>query len=198
MPDDPRQEPGWTPPRGRCPSRPKTKPIRALVDASRMSMRQGHGRADADRGAVDRGDHRLGQGVDRQRHPAAGVAQPVVVRRLVVVRAELLRRRRAATRRGRRRCPRAERSMPAQNARPAPVTTTARTSSDRASVRKNLSSSRAMVRSNALSWPGRSRVSVATPSSSSAIEPASRRARTSLDAAGRRAEALRRWRRSRP
>ena len=44
--------------------------------------------------------------------------------------------------------------MPAQNARPAPVTTTARTSSARASVRKNLSSSRAMVRSNALSWSG--------------------------------------------
>ena len=34
--------------------------------------------------------------------------------------------------------PSAERSMPAQNARPAPVTTTARTSSSRASVRKNL------------------------------------------------------------
>ena len=60
--------------------------------------------------------------------------------------------------------------MPAQNARPAPVTTTARTSSDRASVRKNLSRSRAMARSNALSWPGRSSVSVATPSSSSEIE----------------------------
>ena len=58
--------------------------------------------------------------------------------------------------------------MPAQKARPAPVTTTARTASSRASVRKNRSSSRAMVRSKALSASGRFRVSVATPSSSTA------------------------------
>ena len=62
--------------------------------------------------------------------------------------------------------PSADRSMPAQNARPAPVTTTARTASSRASVRKTCSSSRAIVRSNALSASGRFRVSVAMPSSS--------------------------------
>ena len=56
--------------------------------------------------------------------------------------------------------------MPAQNARPEPVTTTARTSSERASVRKTCSSSRAIVRSKALSASGRVRVTVATPSPS--------------------------------
>ena len=56
--------------------------------------------------------------------------------------------------------------MPAQNARPAPVTTTARTASSVASVRKNSSSSRAIVTVKAFSGSGRCRVRVATPSSS--------------------------------
>ena len=56
--------------------------------------------------------------------------------------------------------------MPAQNARPAPVTTTARTASSVASVRKNCSSSRAIVTVKEFSASGRSRVRVATPSSS--------------------------------
>ena len=62
--------------------------------------------------------------------------------------------------------PSADRSIPAQNARPEPVTTTARTSSSRASVRNTCSSSRAMVRLKALRASGRFRVSVAMPSSS--------------------------------
>ena len=69
--------------------------------------------------------------------------------------------------------PSADRSIPAQKARPAPVTTTARTASSRASVRKNSWSSRAIVRSNALSWSGRLSVSVATPASSTATSSVS-------------------------
>ena len=56
--------------------------------------------------------------------------------------------------------------MPAQNARPAPVTTTARTSSSVASSRKKVSSSRAIVTVKEFSASGRSSTSVATPSSS--------------------------------
>ena len=59
------------------------------------------------------------------------------------------------------------RSAPAQNARPAPVTTTARTSSS-ASVRSNAAIiSLIIVAVNALRRSGRSRVSVATPPSTS-------------------------------
>ena len=62
--------------------------------------------------------------------------------------------------------PSADRSMPAQNARPEPVTTIARIASSVAAERKKCSSSRAMVTVNALRDSGRSRVSVQTPSSS--------------------------------
>ena len=196
-PDDPGQEPGRRRLRG-DPDPPEDEADPRLRGHHPDVHGQRHGGADADRGAVDGGDHRLGQRVDRERDPAAGVAQPVLVRRLVVVGPELLGRRRQASRRGRRRCPWRERSMPAQNARPAPVTTTARTASSRASVRKNRSSSRAMVRSNALSWPGRSRVSVATPSSSTSRPRGSRRGEDVTGCRRWASRARRRWCRSRP
>ena len=75
---------------GTMPRRPKTKPIRAFVEASRRSIASVMVAPMPDSGAVDRGDHRLRQGMDRQRHPAAGVAHAVVVRRLGEVGAQLL------------------------------------------------------------------------------------------------------------
>ena len=73
QPDDPREEPR----RGRLrgdPDPPEDEADPRLGRGHPDVHRQGHRGADADRGAVDRGDHRLGQGVDRQRHAAAGVA----------------------------------------------------------------------------------------------------------------------------
>ena len=59
------------------------------------------------------------------------------------------------------------RSMPAQNARPAPVTITARTSSSALTSTNVASSSSAISTVNALSCSGRSSVTVRTPSSTS-------------------------------
>ena len=55
--------------------------------------------------------------------------------------------------------------MPAQNARPRPVTTTAATSSSVLARSKASTSSSAIVTVKALSWSGRSSVSVRMPSS---------------------------------
>ena len=104
--------------------------------------RQRHRGADADGRAVDRRDHRLGQLVDREGHLAAGVAHAGLERLLGQPLAQVLRAWGAADSSSPKTLPSAERSMPAQNARPAPVTTTARTSSSVASVRKTCSSSR--------------------------------------------------------
>ncbi len=60
--------------------------------------------------------------------------------------------------------PSAERSAPAQNARPRPVTTTARTASSSSTRSKTSTSSRSIVGSSALSLSGRSRVIVAIAS----------------------------------
>jgi hypothetical protein len=57
-----------------------------------------------------------------------------------------------------------DRSAPAQNARPAPVTTSTRTSSSASAAAQTSPSSRAMSAVNVLSRSGRCRVSVATPS----------------------------------
>ena len=55
--------------------------------------------------------------------------------------------------------------MPAQNARPRPVTTTAATASSALARSNAATSSSAMVTVNAFSCSGRSRVSVRMPSS---------------------------------
>jgi hypothetical protein len=55
--------------------------------------------------------------------------------------------------------------MPAQNARPRPVTTTAATSSSRSARSKASTSSLAIVTVKELSWSGPSRLSVSTRSS---------------------------------
>ena len=131
--DDPRQEPGR---RGLGddaePAEDEADPGRGRGEP--QVHRQRHGGADADRGPVDRRDHRLWQRVDRQGHLAAGVAD----RRRTPRRCA-----RSSSGVGRsvssspKTLPSADRSIPAQKARPAPVTTTARTASSRASVRKN-------------------------------------------------------------
>ena len=61
--------------------------------------------------------------------------------------------------------PSLDRSMPAQNARPAPVTITARTESSSLTSRNDRSSSCAIVTVNELSCSGRFSVMVSTPSS---------------------------------
>ena len=61
----------------------------------------------------------------------------------------------------------AERSAPAQNARPAPVTITVRTPSSASAREKASISSPRMARVKALSFPGRLSVTVAMPSSTS-------------------------------
>ena len=151
----PRQEPATTPPRARCRagrrrsrsapwSRPAGCPSASVIVAPMPTA-----------GAVDRGDHRLGQRVDRQRHPAAGVAHA---------------RRGTAARRGGRAGPRAsgcsdssrpktlpsaDRSMPAQNARPAPGHhDRARRRRRAASVGRHRSSSRGHREVKALSCVG--------------------------------------------
>ena len=114
---------------GTMPILPKTKPIRAFVGGEPDVHRQRHRRADADRRAVDRGDDRLGARVDREADPAAGVADARDDRGVVEPVVQVGHRRLRASRRDRTRCRPTDRSMPAQNARPRPVTTTAATSS---------------------------------------------------------------------
>ena len=59
---------------GTMPRRAKTKPMRAALDAMRTSIGSVIVIADADRRAVDRGDHRLLRLEDAQRDEAAAVA----------------------------------------------------------------------------------------------------------------------------
>jgi hypothetical protein len=152
---------------GTIPSRPNTKPIRALVEASRRSIASvivapiptagpltaaitGFGRAwiaSVTRPPVSRTPSWYGARSYAARN-SSGVGRTDSSRPKTL--------------------PSTARSIPAQKARPAPVTTTARTSSERASVRNTCSSSRAIVRSKAFSRSGRARVSVAMPSSSTA------------------------------
>lgn len=61
--------------------------------------------------------------------------------------------------------PSTDRSIPAQNARPAPVTTTARTASSSLARRNAATSSSAISTVNALRLSGRFKVSVRIPSS---------------------------------
>ena len=152
---------------GTMPSRPKTKPIRAFVEASRRSMPSVIVAPMPTAGPLIAAITGLGSAW------IASVTRPPVSRTPSWYGSSVRWARRSSgvgcTDSSRpNTLPSAERSMPAQNARPAPVTTTARTSSSRASVRKTCSSSRAIVRSNALSASGRSRVSVAMPSPSTA------------------------------
>ena len=94
---------------GTMPSRVNTKPNVASGAREARVHRERHRRADTDGRAVHRGDHRLRAVEDAQHDDAAGIAARIAGR----------------PRRSARPTPR---SAPAQNARPEPVTTTARTS----------------------------------------------------------------------
>src|SRR3954468_22015952 len=179
---------------GTIPSRPNTNPIRALVEASRRSIARVIVAPMPTAGPLIAAIAGFGSAW------IARVTLPPVSRTPSSYGASAYRARNSFTL-GRsdssrpKTLPSAERSMLAQNARPAPVTTTARTSSFQASSRKTCSSSRAIVRSKALSWSGRSRVTVAMPSPSTSQPRVSKLiGRSSGDAlrqARRGAEALR-------
>ena len=113
------------------PSRPKTKPMRALVEASRMSMASVIVAPMPTAAPLIAAITGLGSAW------IASVTWPPVSRtpsgdlRVVEPVAQVGRASGRADSSRPNTLPSAERSMPAQNARPAPVTTTARTSSSR-------------------------------------------------------------------
>ena len=150
---------------GTIPILPKTKPIAGLRRRHPHVHGQGHRRADADRRTVDRGDHRLGARVDRQRDPAAGVADAVQDRRVVEPVLHVRQRRLLRPRRARTRCrpptgPCRRRRRGRDRSRRPPGRRRRRWRASNAST-----SSSAISTVNALSWSGRSRVSVRMPSS---------------------------------
>ena len=175
MPDDARQEPR----RGglRHDAEPAEDEADAgLVEASRTSMGSVIVAPMPTAGAVDGADHGLGAAVDRQRHPAAGVAHA---------------RRRSPGRRGARAGPRASGARRLVEAEHVAVGGEVHAGAERPAAagdhdgarrrrrrwpgRRRRSSSSAIVTVNALSWSGRSRVSVRMPSSSTVQRRASRR-----------------------
>ena len=112
---------------GTMPRRENTKPKRAVFACDADVHGELHGDADADRGAVDRGDDGLEAFEDLERQAAAAVAHAFVAP--VDVSAAALRSGRSARWVASKVAAPADRSAPAQKARPAPVTMMQRTSS---------------------------------------------------------------------
>jgi hypothetical protein len=148
---------------GTIPSRPKTKPMRAEDDASRTSI------GSVIVAPIPTAGPLIAPMTGLVQRKIASVTRPPVSRTPWTIAGSSKRSRRSSSV-GRcvssrpKTLPSADRSMPTQNARPRPVTTTARTSSSAPARSKACSSSSAIVTVNALRWSGRSSVSVRMPS----------------------------------
>ena len=149
---------------GVIPIRPKTKPIRAFSEAIRTSIAQVIVAPMPTAGPLIAAITGLGQS------KIASVTRPPVSRRPRWISGSSSRSRMSAgvgcsDSSSPNTLPSTERSIPAQNARPRPVTTTARTASSRPARPNASTSSSAISTVNALSWSGRSSHRVSTPSS---------------------------------